>query len=167
MDDQFKHFEDKQKFANLTIEKRFVDLETKLEDLKDSVEKASLMENASKDITHLESDDTTLKQEIENLKQEKKKDLEQLTALIGSIDVSEVKRETEALSSRVATLAERFDQQVKGVEMLEERILDNRPDEKIRFITMKIKELEAKLENMNVKLVSIVDNELTKPIFIE
>lgn len=168
MDDaEFKRFEDKQKLSNLMIEKRFITLEAIIDDLKTKVEKDSLNENVPKEINDL-------KNMINVLKEEKKKELEQLTALVESVDVTDVKKDVSGMSktleditTKVNDFSNKLQAQDKDILRIEEKIVNGSDDEKILSLSMKIKQIESSIESLKIKIASVVDYELTKPIIID
>ncbi|MBU3896437.1 MAG: hypothetical protein KJ697_00695 [Nanoarchaeota archaeon] len=168
MDDvEFKRFEDKQKLSNLMIEKRFATLEITIDELKTKLEKDSLSENLPKDINDL-------KNMVNILKEEKKKDMEQLIALVGSTDISDVKKDFSEMSKildettgKINDISVKFEEQSKDVEMVKERVVNSGSDERILLLSMRIKQIEASIESLKVQIASVVENEMMKPIIID
>jgi len=161
---EIERFENKQKLTNLQIEKRFVIMEEAFDQIKTKLEKVSVLENMP---TKIEKDALVTKEQIESMKDEKKKEIEQISALVESIDIGSVKKDIIELRNQVSEFKKRFDQEIGVLQILEKKVQDTSSGDKFHELMIKIKEAESKTDSFGVRLSSLEREKLAQPIFIE
>ncbi len=165
--EELKRFEDKQKLANLQIEKRLVDLEKSLAEIKTELEKVTVLENMPENVTDIAKDFHSLKEDVEEIKKEKKEDVEQISALVDSVDISGLKKEFNELKKKVEDFTNRFEEEMKALRIIEDQMLKIQRSEDLHDILIKLKQAETKIDSVNLRLSSVEKKKLSEPIFIE
>ena len=122
MDEDFKRFEDKQKLANLMIEKRFIQME----------------------------------EAVDRIKKESAADA-----------VNELRKDFNEIKDDVLKFQTRFEEELKSLRLLEEKVINTRTDEKIHEMFIKFKQFEASFDQFNLRVASLEKQRLQQPIFID
>lgn len=122
MDEDLKRFEDKQKLANLMIEKRFIQLE----------------------------------EAVDRIKKESSADA-----------VIELRKDFNEIKDDVLKFRTRFEEELKSLRLLEEKVINTRTDEKIHEMFIKFKQFESSFDQFNLRVSSLEKQRLQQPIFID
>ncbi len=161
---ELERFENKQKLTNLQIEKRFVQMEEALDQIKTKIEKVSVLEDIPDKIG---KDVSETKEQFESLKEEKKKEIEQISALVESIDIGSVKKEIIELKNNISEFKKRFDQEIGALQLLEKKVNSKEGGDKFHELMVKIKEVESKSDTFGTRLKTLEHEKVSQPIFIE
>ena len=161
---ELERFENKQKLTNLQIEKRFVQMEEAFDQIKTKIEKLSVLENMPE---RVEKDVSLAKEQVETMKDEKKKEIEQISDLVESIDIGSVKKDIIELKTQVSEFKKRFDREIEVLQILENKVKDTSSGDKIHELMVKIKEVGSKSDSFGTRLSSLESEKLAQAIFIE
>ena len=160
MDEEIKRLEEKQKIANFEIEKRFVKMEQTIDELKTKIEKISELENVPKEVSNVEEDIDKTKEHIKSMEEQNKKNLDQITALIDALEVDTLKNE-------IGELKKRLDTELKAVQIIEKQFEEIKNTSKSGELFAAIKDIETRLDNIDLRLTSLEREKVTQPIFID
>lgn len=170
MDDEFKRFEEKQKIANLQIDKRLSMMENTLDELKSS------FESISTGVTERDIDAITRR--LSEMKKEESDQSAQLKQLAEGFDTSKIIEEFDGLKRSFTDLRLRFEEKVRDVELLQEQLVgierrgklpqceDGFEDLKYK-ITLALNRLESLEKKINEFERIDFSRKVSQPIIIE
>lgn len=171
MDEELKRLEEKQKLTNLQIDKRLSTIEIFLEELKGQFENLSTLQDLNAQMEQFSRDFHNLKEEIVNLKLERKKDLEQLNSMTQSFDMS-VLTDIRELKNTIDILRSQIEDKVKYLESMQQQLigLEERGklpqcDTQFKRIFSNLNSLVDRIDTIQKRLDILEKNFIAKKIF--
>ncbi len=147
MEEDLKRFEEKQKIANLQIDKRLSMIENILDELKSS------FESISTGVT--ERDIDSLTKRISDIKKEESDQSSQIKQIAEEFDSSKIIQEFENMKDSFIQLRLRFEEKVRDVENLQEQLVGIERRGKLPQCQDGFENLKYKVTMLTEKLTSI------------
>ncbi len=118
IEDEFKRFEEKQKLSNLQIDKRLVNLEIGLDEIKTELEALSIPKGIEDKVSKIEDELRHVREEFRKVHEEEKQEREEVKNLTKKYDIKTVKNDFEVLMDEFVSLKHK----VKAVENLDAKL---------------------------------------------